>query len=488
MKKQFLALGLTMMSVLTLSSCNKKNNEPQMPEIKGLELTLTDNNGIGDGSTAYEIKGGDFFLKKGVYNLKGWVYITKGASLTIAPGTIIKGDKATKATLIVEPGGKLMAKGSALEPIVFTSAAPAGQRKPGDWGGIVICGNAVNNQDWATIEGGLRTQFGGNDNQDNSGVLSYVRIEFGGAPFKQDSEINGLTLASVGSGTQIDHVQVSYSNDDSFEWFGGAVNASHLIAYKGWDDDFDTDFGYSGKVQFALSVRDSRIADKSYSNGFESDNDGSGSQKTPITSCVFSNVTLIGPMALDKSFRNTGDYVNGGNMMPNNGSNLGQFQSGAQIRRNSNLSLFNSVIAGWPVGLIVENDKGSATQTAAAKGSLCVMNNVMAGVAVTATDANKKLVAGWSDNGGNVFDTARKPFSWDFFEKQDNANSILPNYDDLKLGTDFMPQAGSLLLTSARFTDIKLKGMKVVNYRGAFAQGDDWTKGWTNFDPQDTKY
>ena len=225
-------------------------------------------------------------LKKGVYTLKGWVYICDGAELTIEPGTVIKGDKATKAALIVERGGKLIAQGTADAPIVFTSAQAPGQRRPGDWGGVIICGKAKNNQKEMQIEGGPRTKHGGNDDADNSGVLSFVRIEFAGYPFKADQEINGLTLGSVGSGTKIDHVQVSYSNDDSFEWFGGAVNCKYLVAYKGWDDDFDTDNGFSGKVQFGLSVRDPKIADQSQSNGFESDNCADGAQVPPYTTAT----------------------------------------------------------------------------------------------------------------------------------------------------------------------------------------------------------
>ena len=167
----------------------------------------------------------------------------------------VPGDKQTKAALIAERGGKLIAKGTATEPIVFTSEEVAGSRKPGDWGGIILCGKAKNNQTEQQIEGGPRTKHGGADDADNSGALSYVRIEFAGYPFQKDKEINGLTLGSVGSGTEIDHVQVSYSNDDSFEWFGGTVNCKYLVAYKGWDDDFDTDNGFSGKVQYGLSLR-----------------------------------------------------------------------------------------------------------------------------------------------------------------------------------------------------------------------------------------
>ena len=313
------------------------------------EILFEDGTQIGDGRQEFEIKG-DYTLPKGTYLLKGWCYIADGASLTLAPGTIIKGDKETKAALIVEPGGQLWAKGTQSEPIVFTSEMPAGNRRPGDWGGIILCGRGVNNKGTMQIEGGPRTTHGGSDNADCSGALSYVRCEFAGYPFKEDQEINAITFGSVGSATQIDHVQVSYSNDDSYEWFGGAVNAKYLISYHTWDDDFDTDNGFCGKVQFCLGVRQPRIADTSASNGFESDNNGEGSATSPFTSCVFSNVTFVGPVGQDAAFSNTSDYITAGDMNPKNGSKLGQFQSAMQVRRNSHLNCFNSVAMGFPVG------------------------------------------------------------------------------------------------------------------------------------------
>lgn len=126
-------------------------------------------------------------------------------------------------------------------------------------------------------------------------ILRYVRIEYCGIAFQPGSEINGLTMGSVGSGTTIEYVQVAFCGDDSFEWFGGTVNCKYLIAYRGLDDDFDADFGYSGKVQFGLAVRDPQIADQSSSNGFEVDNDAQGSGNTPKTKPTFSNITIIGP-------------------------------------------------------------------------------------------------------------------------------------------------------------------------------------------------
>ena len=215
---------------------------------------------IGNGDQEFIFKGTQT-LSKGTYLMKGWIYVGTGSVLTIEPGTVIKGDKDTQAALIVEPGGKLIAEGTKDAPIVFTSEQPKGQRKPGDWGGLIICGNAKNNQGVLNqqIEGGPRTKHGGNDDADNSGILRYVRVEFAGYPFQKDKEINGITFGSVGSGTTIDHLQVSYSNDDSYEWFGGNVNCKYLVAYNGWDDEFDTDNGFSGKVQYCLSIRESQI-------------------------------------------------------------------------------------------------------------------------------------------------------------------------------------------------------------------------------------
>ena len=169
------------------------------------------------------------------------MYVEDGATLTIEPGTIIKGEKSSKGSLIVKRGGKIIANGTVDKPIVFTSNQAKGSRAAGDWGGLVLLGKAPVNKTPAVIEGENLTQFGGTDAADNSGSLKYVRIEFAGIAFETDKEINGLTFGGVGSGTTIDYVQVSHSGDDSYEWFGGTVNAKHLIAFRGLDDDFDTD-------------------------------------------------------------------------------------------------------------------------------------------------------------------------------------------------------------------------------------------------------
>lgn len=488
---------LMLLSLFIVVSCDKKEKKDQPNPVENdRPYFVSKTNEIGDGSDNFRVKKGAYTLKKGVYVLKGWVYVAEGAKLTIEAGTVIKGDKDTKASLIIEPGAQIFAQGSKTAPIVFTSNQAVGKRKPGDWGGLVICGNAPNNQTKAIIEGGLTTQHGGNNPNDNSGVLSYVRIEFAGYPFKEDQEINGLTLGSVGAGTQIDHIQVSYSNDDSYEWFGGNVNCKYLVAYRGWDDDFDTDFGYSGKLQYLLSVRHPRIADKSWSNSFESDNDGKGSSKQPWTSAVFSNVTVVGPMGQDAAFQNNGDYINAGEYNPNNGSKLGAYLSSIQIRRNSHINIFNSVFMGFPVGLIVENDKGSTTQTWAKDGVIDFENIYFAGMGIVGTDVNKKTSPMYSTDGGKTFDVEKTPFSETFFSSKPS-NKSLNSISDLKLeqpnslksNPSWLPTSSSPLLGKANFSNSKLASFfDKVSYVGAFNKGDNWLEGWTNFDPQNTKY
>lgn len=311
------------------------------------------NNTIGNGELEFLITHNQT-LKKGTYLMKGWCYITDGATLTIEPGTVIKGDHETMAALIVEPGGKLYAKGTPTEPIVFTSEKAPGNRKPGDWGGLIICGNATNNSGIMQIEGGPRTMHGGNNDKDNSGIISYVRVEFAGYPFKKNQEINGITFGSVGSGTQVDHLQVSYSNDDAFEWFGGTVNCDYLVAYHCWDDDFDADNGYRGSCNYMLGIRNSRIADISTSHGFECDNNTENSNAQPITAPSFNHATLYGPYSVDANFQNTGQYIDGNNLRPSNESLLGLYGAGIALGSNTAVHFSNSTISGYP-----ENITGS---------------------------------------------------------------------------------------------------------------------------------
>ena len=278
-----------------------------------------------------------------------FVYVDSLVTLTIEPGTIIRSQG--NGALIIGRGAKIMAQGTVAQPIIFTSSQAAGARDFGDWGGVVICGAAYNNiptSPNALCEGGIgnltthRGIHGGTHNDDNSGVFSYVRIEYAGIPLGgPNSELNGLSLYSVGYNTQIDHVQVSYSGDDSFECFGGIQDMKYMVAFHGWDDDFDTDNGYSGRMQFGLGIRDSKFADQSGSNGFESDNDANSSSFYPKTKAVYSNMTVIGP-----------------NWTGNPDTTNVLFKRGAHIRRNSGISVYNSIMTGWvDAGFLIDGRK-----------------------------------------------------------------------------------------------------------------------------------
>lgn len=341
---------------------------------------------------------------------------------------------------------------------------------------------------------GARTKHGGDDDSDNSGIIRYVRVEFAGYPFMKDKEINGITFGSVGSGTTIDHLQVSYSNDDSYEWFGGSVNCKYLVAYNGWDDEFDTDNGFSGKIQYGLSIRDPRIADTSQSNGFESDNCADGSLVSPYTTAVFSNITFIGPLGRDAGFTNDESYINAGSFNPNNGSALGKFQSAMQIRRSSRLNCFNSVAVGYPVGLIIDGEKGNTVEQAQ-EGIINLQNIWFAGMTVTGSDANKVYDDVLYDAvNKTIIDAGQESYSSSFFKAQ-KGNKVLADMNELNfkdgrgIGVNYMPNANSPVLTAASFDNALLdNGFDKVDYIGAFGINDNWLDGWTNFDPNNTDY
>lgn len=408
-----------------------------------------------------------------VYKLRGLVYVTNGAILTIEPGTKIVGELNKQGGLIITRSSKIIADGTADKPIVFTSEAANPQR--GDWSGLVILGNAPTNasfngvQGLGEIEGGINNSDGlglygtpvtqAQNPADNSGILRYVRIEYAGYAFLPDKEINGLTFGGVGSGTIVDYVQVAYANDDSFEWFGGNVNCKHLISYKTLDDDFDTDNGFSGTVQFGIVIRDSAVADISKSESFESDNDANGSDLLPQTKAVFSNITSVGPRA-------TKDNI---------GNSL--FLAAAQIRRNSSESIFNSIFLGWPTGLLIDASKGIPTDLNIPD-NLLVQNTIIAGCATPVkyaasttapTGATTQSITDWFSTtgyGNEIHDEVADAMLTDPF------NYATP---------DLTPKTGSPALSGAAFTNPKVTGLQNVDYRGAVGAGDTWYKGWTFF-------
>ena len=468
MKKLFL---YTVLIAATALSCRKIETDG----------TTVVNNG-GGGTTENTILEGRISANRTLkadytYKLRGLVYVTNGAILTIEPGTKIVGESGKNGGLIITRSCKIIADGTADKPIVFTSEAANPQR--GDWAGLVILGNAPTNSSFngvagvGEIEGGINNSDGlglygtpatqAQNPADNSGILRYVRIEYAGYAFLPDKEINGLTFGGVGNQTIVDYVQVSYANDDSFEWFGGTVNCKHLISFRTLDDDFDTDNGFNGKVQFGISLRDSSIADISKSEAFESDNDANGSSLLPQTSAVFSNMTVMGPKA---TLANTGNSL---------------FVWGAQIRRNSSLSLFNSIIMGYPNGLYIDATKGVPTDNNIS-GGLFVQNTIIAGC------TNPILYSlGSNVNVPLTPNTTATITAW--FNTAAYGNSTLTNNTEVGLtdafnysNPDFNPSAASVTVSGASFSHPKLAtGFSAVAYKGACAPGDTWWKAWTRF-------
>jgi len=282
---------------------------------------------------------GDFTLScANDYLLKFLVFVKPGATLTIEPGTVIHGDPATKATLVVQPGGKLVARGKKNEPIVFTSAKAPSERRPGDWGGVILLGRApLNLRDEkgqpqkgrieGITQGGL---YGGDDPDDDSGVLEYVRIEYSGVVLGPNNEINGLTLGAVGRKTVLDHILVRQTADDCFEFFGGTVDGKHLVCQYGGDDGFDWDYGYRGRLQFLFLQQDPSVVDDT--NGFEGDNDPAGSANEPRSEPTIWNATLCG-MNKDAP----------------------KEQYGMLFRRGTRGHVWNTIVTGFEAGLDVRD-------------------------------------------------------------------------------------------------------------------------------------
>lgn len=428
-----------------------------------------------------------------VYLLKGIIVVRNSGELTIPAGTIIRAQSDISSTpknyscIVVERGGKINILGTEKLPVVFTSNKGIGLRDRGDWGGILLAGKAYHNLLDGTTNNNIQMEgfnnvsfdptlarFGGTDNNDNSGEISYLRIEFGGLAFETNKEINGLTLGAVGSATKLGYVQVSYSGDDSFEWFGGSVNGHHLIAYKGTDDDFDTDNGYSGLNQFGLGVRDSAYYDLTYgatsggstSEGFESDNEATGTAAVrPVTSAIFSNFTMVGPVPVGSTYSQMNTVTKAA------------FRRGARIRRNSSIRIVNSIFMGYRNFLLMDGDSClRKTNFPAAlnlvnpntpvdvKEQIFFTNNLICNTAsaftsTTDTTANGLVEVARAANSKNKLEAAN---SW-LRQTGSLANNINPV--DFTAGTllvnpvaasttpDFKPVANSPALSGANFLD-----------------------------------
>lgn len=394
-----------------------------------------------------------------VYKLQGLVYVANNATLTIEAGTTIKGIKGAAGQpgggLIVTRGSKLVAEGTASDPIIFTSneATPVS----GDWSGIVLLGKAPTNHPSAVIVEGITNNppadatYGGPTNNianDNSGILKYVRIEYAGYELGTDNELNGLTLAGVGNGTTLDYIEVYKSNDDAFEFFGGTVNASHLLAIDALDDLFDTDNGYSGTISYALGVSDLSRADKSQSNGFESDNNANGEPWSPYTHPTYQNITIVGqPSAAAASITNG---------LP---STTGKYGRAAHLRRNAEFVINNSIFLGFNYGLSLDIAKPATAPNTKTKYD--------AAISTTTGNFVHAYVLPYTVENGTTY-TAFTPTAGNqgYINTNPNANIGLSNpFAATRAIANYIPNA-----------------LSVAKAAGAFPTGNTaWANGWTRF-------
>jgi len=444
--KSLKVLALVMLGSIVMSSCTKKDDDETIIPTTGNKVVLN-----GNITTDVVLKAADTVI------LKGYVYVQSGASITFEAGTIVRSDVTEKGALIIERGAKIFANGTASSPVVFTSGKAAGSRAPGDWGGIIILGKATTNRSTEpTIEGGVGRPYGGTDDNDNSGSMTYVRIEYAGIAAQPGSEINGLTLGAVGRATKIEHIQAVYSNDDAFEFFGGTVNCKYLIAFATADDDFDFDFGYRGQIQYAISFRDPAFVDGGDAgNGVECDNDGTSSTAIPYTKPILSNFTFVGPNGAANTAANH-NFAN-------------------RWRRNTRFEIHNSILLGYAkAGFCVD---GQGTADAFKAGESKFKNNLVHAIikpflsrdntAFTDSTLQLKAIAD-----GNVLTTPAA------INLGNIANLTSPN---------FVPAVGSPALTGAAFTGLDATFFTTTTFRGAIG-ANDWTTGWTNWNPQTTNY
>lgn len=466
MKISKLLLTSLLLTSLVFVSCDSSSTDPIIePPVSGVEVL--------EGNLTTRT-----LTKDKKYLIKGQTFVRSGQTLTIQPGTIIKGDKATKGTLIIDRGGKMEAVGTAAEPIVFTSALAAGTRDRGDWGGLVILGNAPVNQTDPSIEGiSPAVIFGGTDAVDNAGkcTLKYVRVEYAGIELTPNNETNSITMGGVGSASSLEYCQVSFGGDDGYEWFGGAISGKYLIAFAMWDDCFDVDFGYVGRNQFGLSVRYASFADQSGSNAFECDNGPNDNVTTLLTTGVFSNFTCIGPRATDSQSINA------------------NFQHAIDLRRRTAVTIANSLFMGYPRGLRM-NQQSVFDNYAAGTGKL--LNNILVIPA-----ASSSIIP--FSNGSGMTATAAQIEAW--FNDPANSNTrisaptadqfaVLGLANNLAFGAN-VPSAypsnpnfgvaSGTLASGASFAG--LTGLQTVTYRGAFGTSD-WTDGWASFVPNANTY
>ena len=377
------------------------------------------------------------------WRLKGIVYLEANAQLSIAAGTLIKGEPGS--ALVITRDATITARGTADAPIIFTSAQAVGQRQSGDWGGLVLLGNAPVNSGTAQIEGlpaaDRRGRFGGGDIGSHCGVLDYVRIEFAGHEVYANNELNGLTLGGCGHHTIIRHVQVHRAADDGIEVFGGTVDLQRIVISGADDDSLDWDLGWTGRVQFMQVLQYPQVGD----NGIEADNSASDHAATPVSAPSLYNVSLLSLSSGDK------------------------LQRGITLRRGSGGHFHNVLISGFSGEAIDIRDASTVARLHSGELSF-------GGLALANNGPYPEELGRQDDDGG--FDEAQFFASYALAGNPGIAalfaNDPAPN---LRIAADSPLASVASTPPQGEFWD------EAANYIGALKPGSTttWLDGWTHF-------
>lgn len=437
------------------------------------------------------------------YVLRGFVYVNSGATLTINAGTKIVGDTtALGSALFVLRGARIVANGTATAPVVFTSQRSAGNRSPGDWGGLVIVGNGrANRTGNVIVEGSNGSVVGANQagtiytggtvDTDNSGTLRYVRVEFAGYATLTDAELNSFTFAAVGSETTVEYVQALAGLDDNFEWFGGAVNGKYLVSYEAGDDHFDGSEGYRGLNQFMIGLQSFYPTPRAGAGAVSTDPQGFEIDGCNGGGCVAPSGANAQSAGRDEGLYNMNVFANFTMIGTPTGVTVpGSGGVGAVLRRGTGGYYLNGVLARWPRGGISLRDSTSNNRFQV--DSLIVRNLYFAENGVLASGAN--------------FDAATSNFGQESAFTARNSNIVvgagtvtaaslftsLPTVSGTTTGAsfDWSPEASSPIATgglNSFAADPRIAArvgtfITPTAYRGAAAPGGTkWWAGWTNY-------
>lgn len=387
------------------------------------------------------------------YLLRGGVFIGNDVDetvITIEPGTVIYGESVTMGMLVIRRNSKIIAEGTADNPIIFTSDKEPGQRGRGDWGGLIINGKATLNTGTQALGEGGTGYYGGNDDADNSGILRYVRVEFAGQEISPDNELNGIAFQGVGSGTTVEYIQVHMNKDDGIEFFGGTVSAKHCYVTGCADDQFDWTDGWRGMGQFWVCQQYGDDADQ----GIEADNNAEENNADPRSNPMIYNITLIGDRLGAES------------------------DIGMLLREGTSAKIYNAIVMNFgDCGVDIDHEEtfNNAWSGADFNGNLWIANSIF-------WDNTENWQSGETDDS----DESQYPFtSEELISAPAAANRFMdPGLTDPynKTAPDFLPAAESVAMTGY-VTPPDNGFFESVDFIGGIDPNNNWLEGWTTSDP-----